>query len=315
MSNYSTSPILFVTFNRPDLAEKVFETIRIVRPEKLYFASDGPIIGNPGDEEKITSLRNMVLSGVNWPCELKTLFRDVNVGLPRANIQAISWFFENEEAGIILEDDTLPSISFFSFCTELLKKYEDDERIMHICGLNIFDHVNDYGKSYYFSNYGHIWGWASWKRAWEKLDYNLLHWAKLRSIQMPQDHPFSVMHQNFENVWNGKSKSGLTRWYYSVALNSGLFIIPKHSLIKNIGCRSDGTNFKDGKSPYAFIDRHEIDFPLVHPNYVLINPEYEKSIIRVKTINKNKSIMQFVKNKTNYYGRKIIKGFKTSQNS
>lgn len=290
MPETKTAPVLFVTFNRPDLAGRVFETIRSARPEKLYFASDGPRHDHPDDIEKITALRNMVLDGVDWPCEMKTFLRDVNKGLPSAHIEAMTWFFEQEEAGIVLEDDTLPSKSFFRFCTDLLEKYKYDERIMHICGFNIFGDVNSQGYSYYFSNYGHIWGWASWRRAWKMLDYNLSHWPIVRSIPMPSSHPFTVMRRTFENVWNGKSMSGLNRWYYSIALNSGLFIIPQSSLVTNIGFRDDATNFKERNNPYAAVDGNELDFPIVHPDYVLINYDYEERRVEEKKASEHISI-------------------------
>ena len=152
-------PILFLVFNRPETTALVFQEIRKVRPQQLFVAADGPRPDRTGEAEKCAEVKKIV-AAVDWPCEVKTLFRDNNLGCRVAVSSAINWFFENVEEGIILEDDCLPHPDFFRFCNELLDYYRNDERIMHIGGNN-FQFVNKYGKSsYYFSHYAHIWGWA-----------------------------------------------------------------------------------------------------------------------------------------------------------
>jgi len=121
------SPVLFLIFNRPDTTTRVFEAIRAARPERLYVAADGPRMTREGEAERCAEARR-IATAVDWPCEVKTLFRETNLGCRAAVSGAITWFFEHEEEGIILEDDCLPDPSFFPYCTELLAHYRDTGR-------------------------------------------------------------------------------------------------------------------------------------------------------------------------------------------
>ena len=154
------TPVLFLVFNRPDTTAQVFEAIRQAKPPRLYVASDGAREDKEGELEKVKQVREIV-SQVDWNCEVKTLFRDKNLGCKIAVSSAIDWFFEQEEMGIILEDDCLPHPTFFRFCQELLERYRDDERIGMISGNNFQFGRKCTDYSYYFSMYSHIWGWAS----------------------------------------------------------------------------------------------------------------------------------------------------------
>jgi hypothetical protein len=173
------TPVLFVIFNRLDTTNIVFKAIRKAQPKKLYIAADGPRPGNVSDEEKCTSIRKLVIN-VDWDCELKTLFREENLGCGLGPASAYDWFFEHEEEGIILEDDCLPDPSFFIYCQELLEKYRHDTKIMHITGSNFQKGwQNDEDYSYYFSSYPHEWGWATWRRAWKLYDFKVQKYPEL----------------------------------------------------------------------------------------------------------------------------------------
>src|SRR4051812_47307967 len=126
----STAPVLFLIFNRPDVTEKTFERIREAKPSRLYVAADGPRPNKPGEDVLCKTTRELIK--VDWPCELKTLYREKNLGCGRAVSQAITWFFDQEESGIIIEDDILPHLSFFNYCSTLLEHYKDDTAVMHI---------------------------------------------------------------------------------------------------------------------------------------------------------------------------------------
>ena len=114
------SAVLFIIFNRPDTTKKVFDQIKAGKPGRLYIAADGPRMNRPGEEVLCRQTRE-IINDVDWPCEVKTLFRQTNQGCKEAVSSAIAWFFENEEEGIILEDDCLPNNSFFRFCDTLLE--------------------------------------------------------------------------------------------------------------------------------------------------------------------------------------------------
>ena len=167
------TPILFLIFNRPDTTQRVFEEIRKQKPKYLFIAADGARSHIKEDFEKCKATREFVIKGVDWDCEVKTLFRDENLGCGLAVSKAISWFFENVEQGIILEDDCLPHSSFFGYCETLLEKYKEDEQVYAIGGSNLQNGVQMGDASYFFSNYAHVWGWSSWRRAWNSYDFNL----------------------------------------------------------------------------------------------------------------------------------------------
>ena len=169
--------LLFLVFNRPDTTTQVFKKIRQAKPPRLYVASDGPRDGNSDDKKKVTKVRE-IATKVDWPCEVKTLFRDKNLGCKKGVSTAITWFFEHEEQGIILEDDCVPNLDFFTFCENLLQRYDKDERISTITGNNFQDGKWRGNASYYFSKYNHCWGWATWRRSWKNYDGDIKFWSK-----------------------------------------------------------------------------------------------------------------------------------------
>jgi hypothetical protein len=154
------TPVLLLVFNRPDATRRVFETVRAVRPPRLYVAADGPRADRPAEKSATDQVR-AIFSGVDWPCEVFTLFRDENLGCKQAVSGGISWFFEHEEKGIILEDDVLPRPEFFTFCEAGLNVWRDVPQIGGIAG---FVAVNT--DTPFLSIHGSVWGWASWRRAW-----------------------------------------------------------------------------------------------------------------------------------------------------
>ncbi|SVD11842.1 uncharacterized protein METZ01_LOCUS364696, partial [marine metagenome] len=164
-----STPVLFLIFNRPDTTKQVFSAIQKARPPRLYVAGDGPR-PEQSNEDEICEIARSIATNVDWDCEVKTLFRDQNLGCQLAVSQAISWFFENEPEGIILEDDCLPSQSFFLFCQELLELFRNDENVGAICGF--YSNELDYkpSASYFFSRYLRVWGWAGWRRTFEGYD-------------------------------------------------------------------------------------------------------------------------------------------------
>src|SRR5688572_20529443 len=167
------TPVLFLIFNRPAVTKQVFEAIREMRPTRLYIAADGPRPAIPNELDNCRKAREAALA-VDWECQVKTLFRDKNLGCGRGPSTAITWFFEHETEGIILEDDCMPSPSFFSYCAELLARYRDDTRIMHIAGTNLEKpQQRDQEHSYHFSNFTYCWGWATWRRAWKFHDFDM----------------------------------------------------------------------------------------------------------------------------------------------
>lgn len=277
-STNETAPrvaVLFLVFNRPDVTERVLAAIRAAQPPRLYIAADGARPGKPAEAIACESVRHLVCSNIDWPCSVQTLFREHNLGCKQAVSTAIDWFFKHEEAGIILEDDCLPNASFFSYCEQMLQRYRNDTRIMHINGSNILrDWVHDPDYSYYFSRYPAIWGWASWRRAWQHYD--------VATPLLPEIHRKNYLWRYFFNylearmmlrpLWathKGQIDTWDYQWSFTLFVQSGLSITPIVNLISNIGFGSGATHTLNTDHPWANISTKPLPQPLRHPTFVL----------------------------------------------
>jgi hypothetical protein len=274
-------PILFLVFNRIDTTKEVFEKIKSIKPKFLFIASDGPRLNNINDQE-VFIIREWILENIDWNCEIKTLFREENLGCGLAISSAISWFFENVEMGIILEDDCLPSISFFKFCEELLVKYKDDKKVFSICASQMLDFDSFSNSSYIFSNFSLIWGWATWRRAWVNYDYNINDWPKFRKnsffnqIQIPYRSQF-YFKDIFEKSYNNKFNTWDYQWLYTCWKFNAKSIIPQNNLVRNIGFGNKSTHTSDGHLFSSFTE-NEIQFPLRHPIKLDYIKDYDKRL-------------------------------------
>jgi len=229
------SSVLFLVFNRPDTAKQVFEAIRQAKPPRLYIAADGPRENKLGEREICEETRR-IATGVDWTCEVKTLFRDKNLGCGKAVSQAITWFFENEEEGIILEDDCLPSSQFFEFCDLMVDKYRMEKKILMISGFNPFG-GNVASNDYFHSKNPSVWGWACWRDRWKDYDFTMKNWTS-KSCHIFKDIPwYTKMYycDMFNNTKNGK----IDTWDYQLSFqflsNDQRVIKPISNLIRNIG--------------------------------------------------------------------------------
>jgi hypothetical protein len=270
------TPILFLIFNRPDTTKKNFEEIRKRKPKFLFIAADGPRINNANDVKLCETTRNIV-STIDWDCEIKTLFRNENLGCGVAPAQAITWFFENVEQGIILEDDISTDQSFFTFCEEMLYYYKNDERVMHISGSYFLNDLIDTDSkySYYFTKQIHGWGWATWKRAWKHYDYDMKDWLSSNSaVQLRNyygDHYifweriFSNMQHKGNDIWD-------YQWMFAIYKQNGISINPTANLTKNIGFDKNATHTTNVDSIYVKSKLGSIS-QINHPDNMDINIE------------------------------------------
>lgn len=266
------SAVLFLIFNRPEFTARVFEQIRAAKPPRLYVAADGPRPAVAGDAVLCARTRD-IINAVDWDCRLLTLFRDENMGCKMGVSTAISWFFEHEDEGIVLEDDCLPENSFFMFCDTLLEKYRHDERVMHITGCNL-----QFGKkwgdaSYYFSNRVHVWGWAGWKRVWRGYDLSLEKFAGIDvREQFKNIYADDFVAEAWVRIFDEMRAGEINSWAYAldfeVFFNNGLVIIPNKNLISNIGFAVDATHTTAQGDGYAGIPHGHIE-EISHP-YVMI---------------------------------------------
>ncbi len=240
------SPVLFLIFNRPDVTFRVFEQIKKTSPAKLYIAADGPRNNNSNDDELCKEARS-VINKIDWICEVKTLFNNDNKGCKMAVSSAISWFFDHEEAGIILEDDCLPANSFFYFCDAMLEKYSVDERISTITGTNLQEGHRWGNASYYFSQFSNIWGWATWKRFWKNYDPFLSKYDEQEvATQLPKIFDDFFLREIWLEIFRKIKSNKIDTWDYQLQFltffENGFCVTPNVNLVSNIGFRDDATH-------------------------------------------------------------------------
>lgn len=274
--------ILLVAFNRPNNARKVLEQIRKVKPSRFYYAIDGPRENNLEDQKNCKDCQSL-LELVDWDCAVHTLFREKNVGCGFGPSQAISWAFESTDRLIVLEDDCLPSLSFFSYCEELLERYENDKRIGLISGLSIHSESNYFGKyDYLFTRFSHTWGWATWKNRWEQFDMYMRDFPMFseedvinsffekKTIRKYFMKRFSRIYNNIEEE---VKHSWDSQWDYARLKNGWIDITPRLNLISNIGA-SDGTHNSEGAEASA-LKTNDFQGCLNHPLFIINNTIYD----------------------------------------
>lgn len=245
------TPVLLLAFSRPDTTRRVLERIRDAAPVRFYVACDAARNGRPAEAEKVEAVRALIKELVDWPCEIRTLYRDQNLGCKLAVSGALDWFFAHEEMGIILEDDCLPDSSFFGYCESLLHRFKDDERIFMISGNNFQrgEKVTEY--SYYYSWLTHIWGWASWRRSWQKVDLEMKNWpAFLAAGGVKQIYPKLRYARRWEKTFERYLQGRYNTWDYPLLFASWwhrqLTVLPEVNLVSNIGFGGEGTHMAAG---------------------------------------------------------------------
>lgn len=274
--------VLFLVFNRPDTTQKVFDAIRKAKPPRLYVAADAARDSKPGEAEKVQQVRDIV-KGVDWGCEVKTLYRDKNLGCKYAVSGAIDWFFENEEQGIILEDDTLPGQSFFWFCESMLGRYSESKAVMHIGGYKP-ENIGFDAYSISFTRATHVWGWATWRDRWKQ--YNV------ECRDRVQDLDSLAKYEYFINSTATGNRVALLKklcmneidtwdfqWNMAVRFSGGVAIRPLVNLVENIGHgHEDATHTIKGSGVHGM---HEIAVErVVTPPWILPNRDLERSFER-----------------------------------
>lgn len=262
------APIAFLVFNRPETTRRVFDAIAAARPSKLLVVADGPRPTHPGDAQKCAVVR-AIIDQVDWDCQVLTNYADTNLGLRRRVSSGLDWVFEQVESAIILEDDCLPHPSFFRFCDELLERYCHDERVMTISGTNYQRGQRRTTDSYYFSRYPHIWGWATWRRAWQLYDVRMSTWAKVYNEQWLSDilnDPWAERYwsRQFQRVFTGEVNTWDTQWTYGCWTQGALSIIPNENLVSNIGF-GPGATHTLSINEFANMSASPVEFPLRHP--------------------------------------------------
>ncbi len=298
-------PVLVLAFNRADHVAESMKAIRAYKPDKLYLECDGPRAHKAGENDAVEKTRKAMLDAVDWPCEVKTLFREENLGCANAVNDAISWFFSHEDYGIICEDDIIFSQDFFRLCEELLPRYVNEEQVMQIVAMN-HSRRTDINNSYVYSYREDCWGWASWARAWKKMDMTMsaapkltysflikkLGWFEGIMMKYYFTSGYRLVQENRFNSW-------ATRWMLSVLVNDGLVIKPGVNLAINIGMEGGAHYGKGDENPYADLKVGNMEWPLVYNDTMIIEREQARYDVmdfwNVRMIGLRKKIKNYIK--------------------
>ena len=274
------SAVLLLVFNRPGPTRKVLASVRDASPHRLYVAADGPRTGVEGEENRCAEVRKIFANEIDWPCELHTLFRDQNFGCRQAVSSAITWFFEQEEEGIILEDDCLATADFYRFCDLALKKWRHEERVLHVGGHVLLPGPGP--EDVQISRLVPIWGWATWRRAWRLYDSEMTLLPRLR--ELPLRDWYRGQHGNvkrtIEKVHLKNMDAWGARWALTVTANEGFSVLSRQNLVSNIGFGTDST--------HTDIITDGIDIPVgsfpdkpLLPSELISNPRYDEEYLAI----------------------------------
>lgn len=272
-------PVVFFIFKRPDTTRRVFETIAQARPAQLFVVADGP---RTADEAPVCDSTRAIVQAVDWECEVHTNYSDTNLGLKRRITSGLNWVFEQVEQAIILEDDCLPDPTFFRFCAELLDQYRETPQVMHINGSNSIRSRLPLAASYFFSRYVGVWGWATWRRAWQHFDVDMTLWTKAIDRSSYLDYfPNPKERLFWRTIWDQVSAGQIDtwdfQWMFTCLAHGGLAAIPRDNLVSNIGFGSHATHTQ-AKNRFAALPTTSMSFPLVHPDDIGPDRELEKRL-------------------------------------
>jgi hypothetical protein len=271
-----SSPILLIIYKRLETTRAVFNKIKQARPPRLYISANAPNPANATDARKVTETRE-IIKEVDWPCEVITNFRDHHLSAKESITSGISWFFSKEESGIILEDDCVVDETFFVLCDDLLKRYADNEQIMHIGASNFQEGIVRGDGSYYFSKYNHIWGWAGWRRSWS--DFNLkldnefsIHFDNVLSSTFIRKDVRNYWKQIHRYLSTGKVDTWDVQYMFHLWRNNGIAITPNVNLVKNVGFGVEATNTNSALSKWANMKVDSLQ-KIVHPSKFAVDAE------------------------------------------
>jgi hypothetical protein len=275
--------VALMIFNRPEATARVFDVVAGIRPKRLFVIADGPREGVSEDEETCAATRAIV-DRVDWDCEVLKNYSDVNLGVGDRPVTGLRWVFDHVEAAIILEDDCVPHPSFFRYCDELLEKYRDDPRVMHISGDNF--RFGPRPSSYFFSEYCLSWGWATWRRAFQHYDPELRLWPALRNTSWLEEKltdPRVVEFWASKFEWTYRAGVKVTGWdwpwLFACWAHRGLSILPSTNLISNIGFDEHATHTKFADDARGHVPAIEMNFPLTHPACMVRDTEVDQQIL------------------------------------
>lgn len=283
---YKVPPVALMIFNRPDTVRAVMRVLAAVRPDELFVVADGPRADVIGEAQRCSEAR-AVATSVTWPCTVRTCFSPSNLGGPTRFSTGLAWVFDQTDRAVILEDDCMPDISFFRFCSELLDRFANQPRVGMISGDNFQFGRQRTTDSYYFSRYTHIWGWATWARAWRHFDLTMAQWPAYRrsglmSDWIPTSRERAFWIEKFDRVHDKSSIHWDYAWTFACWSQGMLTVLPARNLVSNVGFGAAATNTHDASSRFARLEAMRLEFPLAHPQSM--NPNRQADAFTARTL-------------------------------
>ena len=275
-------PVVMIVYKRLDLTKRSFAPIRELQPKELYIISDGP--RSAEEEEKVQAVRSYIEEHIDWPCHVHKNYAKKNMWLRYRMPSGMQWVFETADKAVFVEDDIDTSRNFFEFCRDMLNHYESDDRVLMVTGSNIYAGDDSFGiGDITFSAFASIWGWATWKRAWEQYDVNIHSWREIRKTGQLK----KILHKNvydyykilYDDLQYHWYRTWDHQWTYLMHIGKGVGIVPKYNLINNIGMGSaEGEHPADSQERVDFVSsvlRGEIKLPIHYPEKVARNAAYD----------------------------------------
>ena len=267
--------VVLIVFNRPAVTRAVFERIAATKPRRLLVIADGPRPDREGERERCEEVRG-IATAIDWPCDLQTNFAEANLGCRQRVISGLDWVFEQVEEAIILEDDILPDPSFFHFCEAMLERYRGDPRVAMITGFNIAADRAKTPDSYYFSQLTHIWGWATWRAAWQHYDPLLTAWPAVRDAGLlrdvfPERSAERYWTPILEGMYQGRGPDTWDyQWMFTNLTRRSVSIVPQVNLVQNLGFGAGATHSNDPDGAPR-VSVKALEFPLRHPPTMIVS--------------------------------------------
>lgn len=284
--------VLMLFFNRPGTFSQVFDAVRKARPSQLFLYQDGA--RDAGDQAGIEACRRIAADeNIDWQCDVHRNYQTRNYGCDPSGFKSQQWAFSMADKVMVLEDDVVPSPTFFPFCKEMLDRYEKDPRITMVAGFNTDEITPDVPYDYFFTSVFSIWGWASWKRVFDQWDssYSLMHddfnRRQLAALVKERKYRQDFMKMYTDHAASGKAYFESIFWT-SMLVNHGLAIMPAKNMINNVGATADSTHFSALKTMPSRLrriftmKRFDVSFPLKHPKYIMENIAFKDHFYRAQ---------------------------------
>ncbi len=288
-------PVRVNIWIRPECQKRQFEVLKEARPSILFLISDGG--RNEKEWEAIYQNRKLIDESIDWECTVYRIYEDKNNGLYAMSKKGSDLIWSRVDRCVFLEDDYVPSVSFFRFCAELLERYKDDERIQAICGMNHCVTWDRASSDYFFATEGSIWGMAYWKRTYENRDPDFNYGKYNYIMELLKEH--TKKDKVFWKRIKGYSENGIYENHvaggefyhrFEIYAQHRLYIIPTKNMISNIGCTADGAHAAEYKLlPHGIrkifnMETYELNGIIKHPEYVIPDDKYVQRRNRIMAV-------------------------------